>query len=237
MSEQASTPRTGRRFSDALIRLQIRNQNEPRRAGPWLGLFFGLLLFLGMALGLFVGVGAGADDRPFPFPVLLFVALPGAALGGALFAVLMVVMVKRTVRSNPLPAEADPADVRAARKVFRSGEASGDPEVDRIARILAAQALRGRLQSPKAILYLFGALGGLSVLQVVAQYTANDGWTWLAVMYAGLAVLFCVYTAVFYPLAVRQRRRIRAFAAAYDEGAGHPDGEAGSPARGGRGHE
>lgn len=223
MSEQAPAPRTGSRFSDALIRLQIRNQNEPRRAGPWLGMLFGLLLFLGMALGLFFGVGAGAHDRPFPLRSLFLVALPGAVLGGVIFAVLMVLLVRRTVRSNPLPVDADPADVRAARKVFRSGEVSGDPEVDRTARILAAQALEGRFQSPKAILYLFGALGGLSVLQVVAQYTANDGWTWLAAMHAGLAVLFCVYIAVFYPLAVRQRRRIRAFAAAYD--AGPPSGD------------
>ena len=222
MSEQTPTPRTGRRSSDALIRFQLRNQNDPRRAGRRFGLLFGLILFGGMTLGLFFGGSAGADNRSVPLLLVLLVALPGAVLGGVVLAVLMVALGKWTVRSNPLPADADPADVRAARKVVRSGEVSGDPEADRIARILAAQALVGRFQSPTAILLLFGALGGLSVLQVLVQYTANDGWTWPSVMHAGLAVLACVYIAVFYPLAVRQRGRIRAFAEAYD--AGPPSG-------------
>ncbi|WP_017585853.1 hypothetical protein [Nocardiopsis ganjiahuensis] len=205
---QSPTPRTSRRLSDRLIRSQIRAQNDPRRTGRVAGAGFGLLLFLAMGLGFLLAAG----DRPSY--LLLVLAVVGAVLGAAVFAVAVSALAHRSVSGNPLPAHADPSEVRAARRVLRTGELSGRPAVDRIARILAAQALR---HAPHPA--LFGVLGGLWGLYFCAHGLPGlvyGGGGLVNGLQSVLGVLLLV-GAVAVPLTVAaQNRRARAFAGAYD---------------------
>jgi hypothetical protein len=203
------TPRSSRRFSDTLVRATIRAQRDPRRTGRVAGVCFGVLLFLATGFGyLFADV-----DRPSY--LLLFLALVGAVLGAAVFAVAVGAVLSRAVSANPLPADADPAHVRAARRVLRTGEPSGRPEVDRIARVLAAQA---ESQTPRPVFFWgLGGIAGLWGLYFCAQGLrgfASGEWGAMDALHSVLGVLF-LCGAVLAPIGVaRQNRRTRALLAA-----------------------
>jgi hypothetical protein len=203
------TPGTSRRLSDALIRLQIRAQNNPRRAGRVAGVAFALLLFLAMALGSLFAF----DDHPLYLVITL--ALLGAVLGGALLTVMVSALAHRSLGGRLIPAETDPADVRAARRALGSGRLSGTPRVDLIARALAAQALRHRMRPWVAV--LLGALpGGSSLLNAWSLYHSHGGWSGMSVTALVLGMVMLVGTAVDVPVARRSTRRTRAFVEAYD---------------------
>lgn len=172
------------------------------------GAAFGLLLFLAMALGLFLAF----DDQP-PY-LLIVLAFLGAALGAPLFAVTLLAFLNRSVGGRVIPAETDPADVRAARRALRSGELSGRAEVDRIARALASQARR---QEMPLWMYavLFTLVGALNLVNAWSRYGDHGGWHWMAVFGLAAGVLMLVFTAVGLPLEARRRHRTRAFVAAY----------------------
>ncbi len=115
-----------------------------------------------MLLTMVFGFVLGASD--FSVRLLIGLAAVGAVLGLPLFAVLVAALVhlslgRRLVRSSP-------ADGRAARRVLRSGELTGVPEVDRVARDLAALVLRQRLWP--SVLLLCG-LGALNLFSHVAN--------------------------------------------------------------------
>ncbi|GAA1112075.1 hypothetical protein NE857_32405 [Nocardiopsis exhalans] len=208
INTQSSTPGPSHRLADALIRIQIRFQNDPRHAARVAGAAFGLLFLLALVLGFFFSF----DDQP-PY-LLVALAFLGAALGAPLFAVTLLAFLNRSVGGRVIPAETDPADVRAARRALRAGEPSGRPEVDRIARVLASQARRHEMP-----LWMFGALFTLVALSNLvnagAQYGVHGGWHWTAVFGLVAGVLMLVGVAVGLPLEARRRRRTRAFAAAF----------------------
>lgn len=218
INAQSSTPRTSRRLSDALIRLQIRFQNDPRHASRVAGAAFGLLLFLALVLGFVLAF----DDRPLYLLVTL--AFLGAALAAPLFVVTLLAFLNRSVGGRVIPADTDPADVRAARRALRAGELSGRPEVDRIARTLAAQA-RGQQIPPWLFAALFTLVGLLNLSSASTQYGLHGGWHGMAVFGLVAGVLVLVATPVIVLREVRQRRRTRAFVAAYTA-----KGEEGRPA-------
>ncbi|WP_017581427.1 hypothetical protein [Nocardiopsis valliformis] len=172
------------------------------------GAAFGLLLFLAMALGLFLAF----DDQPLY--LLLVLAFLGAALGAPLFVVTLLALLNNSVGGRVIPAETDPADVRAARRALRSGELSGRPEVDRIARALASQA-RGQEMPLWMYAVLFTLVGVMNLVYAWSRYGDHGGWHWMAVLGLAAGVLMLVGTAVGLPIEARQRRRTRAFAAAY----------------------
>ena len=185
MSRSSPTPRGSRPFSDALLRNHIRNQNDPRRAALWAGLLSSVILFLAFTVGyLIVGGGGG------PFYLVLVLALVGSVMLGALVGVTASALMHRTVGPYRLPADTDPVVLRAAVKAMRSGEVSGDPEVDRIARTMAAQELRNKVQSPVGATLFLGFFSALSLFQLVVQYQSNDGWGWLSLFHLGLILCF-----------------------------------------------
>ena len=218
MSRSSPPPRGSRPFSDALLRNHLRNQNNPRRAGIWAGLSSAVVLFLVFtAVYLIVGGGGG------PVFLVLILALVGSVLLGAFVGVTASALMHRTVGMHRLPADTDPAVLRSAVKAMRSGELSGDPEVDRLARTMAAQELRNTLQSPVGVTLFVGFFSALSLFQLVLQYQSNDGWGWLALFHLGLILCF----AVLWPLLIRRRWRIRAFVEAYDaRGSASSEGQA-----------
>lgn len=190
------------------------------------GAAFGLLLFLVLALGFVFSF----DDQPLY--LLIALAFLGAALGMPLFAVTLLAFLNRSVGGRVIPAETDPADVRAARRALRSGELSGRPEVDRIARTLASQARRHEMPLWMfAVLFTF--IGVMNLFSASIRYGVHGGWHWTAVFGLAAGVLMLAGAAVGLPLEARRRRRTRAFVAACDAAYGpssrHRDG--GGPTR------
>lgn len=173
---------------------------------------FALLLFLAVALG-FLFASAAPFSPPLS-PSLFTLALIGLITGLVLFLVAFGAAVQ-PLTGRPLPADADPDDVRVARRVLRTGQLSGRFQVDRIARVIAAQALRREVRPWMAA--LFGTLiGGNSLLNAFTQYQSHDGWHWKVVFLLVAGACCLVGTAVLIPWEGRVIRRIRAFAEAYD---------------------
>lgn len=203
---------TSRPLSDALIRFQIRAQNDPRRYGRRAGLWGGLTFLLAMGAGFLVGVG-DLDRLPLILLLTLFAALAVA------FAVTITFTAVASVRrGHVLPPDTDPADVRAARSVRRSGELSGRPTVDRIARTEAERILENRV-SPGLLVGLFLFVGGINVANAILQSLSGGLWWAPVVMLVG--GLFMMVGATFMgPAHKRDLRRAQAFADAYDSGPG-----------------
>ncbi|MGW8439407.1 hypothetical protein ACWGSK_07030 [Nocardiopsis sp. NPDC055551] len=206
---------TSRALSDALIRFQIRAQNDPRRYGRRAGLWGGVTFLLAMVAGFVVG-GGGFGLVPLILVVALFTAL----------AVGLVVTIAATAaasvrRGRVLPPDTEPADVREARSLQRSGELSGHPDVDRIARIQADRILENRV-SPGLLVGLFLLVGGINVANGILRFLSG-GPSWVpVVMLAG--GLFVMVIAVFMgPAHKRGLRRARAFAKVYDTTYGGTD--------------
>ncbi|GAB3712101.1 hypothetical protein [Nocardiopsis oceani] len=206
-------PRTGSRFSEALIRLR----EDPRMIGRWAGLSVGLFVFLG-TVAAFAFVLDGIER---PFYLLVFLAFLGSVLVGAFSGVTVQTTLYRTLGSHPLPEGASRADVRAAGKVIGSGAPSGDAEVDRIARTLVARSMEGRYQGPALNGLFCGGMVAMLFLQWLFRY-ASEGWTLLTVSVFAAASFFLVVLIVALPLMVRGHKRARAFAAAYDAARGEP---------------
>ena len=201
-----------RPVSDALIRFQIRAQNDPRRYGRRAGLWVGLTFLLAMAAGLLIGAG---DLERLPL-TLVFAAL----------AVVFVITITFTAvasvrRDRVLPLDTEPADVRAARSVRRSGELAGRWEVDRIARIEAERILENG-GSPGLLVGLFLFVGGINVANAILQFLSGGLWWVPVVMLTG--GLFMMVGATFMgPVHKRDLRRARSFADAYDSVYGDTD--------------
>lgn len=170
---------------------------------------FALLLFLAMGFGFLFSF----DDHPL-YLVITLVFL-GAVLGGALFTVAIIALAHRSVGGRLIPAETDPADVRAARRALRTGQLSDRFQVDRITRVLASHALRHEVRPwMSALMGTF--FGGFNLFNAWAQYVSHDGWHWIAVLCLALGVFMLVVMAVLVPWEARSMRRTRAFAEAYD---------------------
>ncbi|QVJ01779.1 hypothetical protein KGD82_01665 [Nocardiopsis eucommiae] len=112
-----------------------------------------------------------------------------------------------------LPAGTRPADLRAARRALRSGELTGLPEADRVARILAAQVLRQRLWLSVLLLCGFGVLNLFNALN---RYTSDGAWSGTSVFFLATGLVFVVIVVVAVPSDLRSRRGARAVAEAYD---------------------
>lgn len=203
-----------RPVSDALIRFQIRAQNDPRRYGRRAGLWVGLTLLLAMAMGFVFGDG-GFGRLPLILVIAVF-----AALAVALFIAIVVTSVASVRRGRVLPPDTEPADVREARSLQRSGEPSGRPDVDRIARIQADRILENAV-SPGTLVALLLCVGGINVVNGIIQFPSDIWWAPFVMLAGGL---FVMGIAVFAgPAHKRELRRARAFAKAYDTTYGRTD--------------
>ncbi|MEU3015800.1 hypothetical protein ABZ635_00195 [Nocardiopsis sp. NPDC007018] len=202
-----TTPPAARspRLLDPLLRFQVRAQNDPGHARRVA--FTGVLslTLLTVLLGLLFGVA----DHPAVWAVL---ALVGVAAGLPLFLMVVTAFVHLMVFRVPLPADTRPADLRAARRVLRSRTLTGVPEVDRVARALAAQVLGQRLW-PSALM-----LAGFSVLNLfnaLNRYASDGGWSGSAVFLV-VSVLMALMVAFAVAHDLLAKRRARDLAMAYD---------------------
>lgn len=200
-----------RPVSDALIRFQIRAQNDPRRYGRRAGFWCALVFFLAVVMGFLLGSGGGGVDR---LPLLVLLAL-GVTLLVGLFLAITFTSVAARRRGRTLPPETEPADVRAARSVRRSGELSGRPEVDLIARTEAGQILENSMP-PATMVLLASLLAGINLFNAVTQYQAQGGWTPLPLFLLSVGSVMLVAAALVGPFTARTLRRMKALISAYD---------------------
>lgn len=205
-----------RPVSDALLRFQVRAQNDPRRYGRLAGLWCAVLFFLAMIAGFLFG--AGGIER---LPLFVVLGLVVALLVGLLLAVTFTAVAFRRP-GRTLPPDTEPADVRAARAVRRSGELSGRPEVDLIARIEAEQVLANSPR-PGTQVMLFSLLAGVNLFNAVVQYQAQGGWTPLPLFILSVGVPMLVIALFIGPLTARTLRRAKALIGAYDTAYGGSD--------------
>ncbi|WP_017581426.1 hypothetical protein [Nocardiopsis valliformis] len=220
MNEHTTYLRSARRHPRALFgQVQIYAQNNPRAYAVRAVLI--LLLLLPPAV-LFVG-------RPEDWPqMLLFlrVAAVPVVVVGAVIILLMPWSVRRMLGGSVLPPDTDPVDLLEAKRQLRRGGLHERQEVNRAARLVAAQA-EAKINSPQAItvVSLFGLLGFAFITTVTYLAVGPGADFWLAV---SLTLLFLVYMLFLRSWVKRYRQRARDFAEAYDarrdeaEQEGHP---------------
>lgn len=210
MSEHVSPPTSGRRHPRVLVgRLQTYAQNDPRgyaiRAFPF-------LLLLSLVVPLLV-IGASGADRSF-FPSLLLTALVPTVIMGVLMIAFMPWFVRRMVGTSTIPPDTDPVDLLEGKRQLRKGGLHERDEINRAARIIAAQA-EAKMNSPKA-LTVIGAIGfvffaGFAVLTYLALGPVFSFW--FHALFAGLMAFYVLFLA---PWLKRYRQRARDFASLYD---------------------
>lgn len=210
MSEHVPPPTSGRRHPRVLIgRIQIYAQNDPRgyaiRAFPFL-----LLLSLGVPL---LVIGASGADRSF-FPSLLLCALVPSVIMGVTMIAFMPWFVRWTVGTSTISPDTDPDDLLAGKRQLRKGCLHERDQINRAARIIAAQA-ETKMNSPKALTGI-GVIGfvfftGFAVLTYLALGPVLGFW--FHALFAGLMAFYVLFLA---PWAKRYRQRARDFAVLYD---------------------
>ncbi|MBR8744556.1 hypothetical protein [Nocardiopsis sp. MG754419] len=212
MREDTPPDPSSRSLPDALIRLRIRAENDPRRYGRRVGVCFALVLFPAGA-GAILVAAPGVARSPLSLSLSLLFLLCTVFVLGALASITFTALFS-VRRGHVTPLGTPPADVRAAGTVVRSGALSDRPEVDRIARVqvdrvLESPAPPGRMRG----LFLFA--GTVNLLYTVL-WIVFDGWGWAPVVLLISAVLMVVSVMLIGPAHRRVLRRARAVADAYD---------------------
>jgi Flp pilus assembly protein TadB len=211
MNEPTTYPRSSRRHPRAVFgRIQIYGQNNPRSYA----IRCVLVAFPAVALIPSLTVGAVAFDDWRPLMVVLAVMAVSVLVVGALLVLFMPWFVRRTLGTSTLPPDTDPVDLLEAKRQLRRGGLHESDDVNRAARVVAAQA-ESKMNSPKTvnIFSSLGALffGALAVLTYLNSGTSFDFWFRTA-----FALLFVAYLCFLGPWMKRYRQRARAFAELYD---------------------
>ncbi len=209
MNEHTTRPRSAHRHPRALFaRMQIFAQNHPRAYAVRVVLI-GFPVLVGPPLLLFVLTG---DGRPY-LPVLLGAAFPLVVVG-ALLILFMPRFLRRSLGTSTLAPDTDPVDLLEAKRQLRGGGLHERDEVNRVARVLAAQA-EAKVNSPEAVnvagliaALLFAVLATLNFMAVGLSFGV---WSQLV-----MALVFLSYPLFLGPWAKRYRQRARDFAGLYD---------------------
>lgn len=133
---------------------------------------------------------------------------------GALLIALLPRLLRHMVGASILPPTTDPVDLVEAKRQLRRGGLHERDEVNRAARIVAAQA-EAKAHSPKTLI-IMGVVGsvffaGLALLAYLAEGAGFSFWLQLS-----LAVFLMIHCLAWVPWAKRYRRRARDFASRYD---------------------
>ncbi|MBE1456057.1 hypothetical protein H4W79_000271 [Nocardiopsis terrae] len=210
MNEQTTHPRSAHRHPRALFgRMQVYAQNNPR---PYAVRALLVLLSLAVLPPLVLSVIL-FDDWSVLMPVLVGAAVPVVVMG-VLMVLLMPWFIRRTLGAWTLPPDTEPGHLLEAKRQLRRGGLHGDEDVNRIARVVAAQA-EIKINSPRTInvLGLVAALlfGSLTALTYRLSGPGLDFW-----FQAGITLVFLSYPLLLGPWAKRYRQRARDFAKLYD---------------------
>ncbi|MBQ1082164.1 hypothetical protein [Nocardiopsis sp. B62] len=211
MNEHTTHPRSARRHPRALFgQMQVYAQNNPRAYAVRV-MSAVLLMALLPPLVLCVIL---LDDWTAFVPVLLGAAAPAVVIG-ALMVWLMPKFLRRTLGTSTLHPDTDPVDLLEAKRQLRRGGLHERDEVNRIARVVAAQA-EAKINSPKTVnvlsavgLVMFGAL-------TIMNYLLS-GMDFDFFFTATFTLLFVAYLLFLGPWTKRYRQRARDFARLYDE--------------------
>lgn len=210
MSEKTKARELGR-FNPlrSFMRVQRYAQNSPRAYGFWVGLAsagVGVALIIGFCLPVIL-----ANGNPLGFWRVHLVALVMLLVVSAVGAWALSRFVRWVTKEGAIPRDADPSRLWAAQRLWRTGKVSGDPETDRLARVIVAQANKGNSSRTLAVLVPLSAapLGVLVVDEMLRGIPVNP-------FLGAILVFVLVVWAIALPLLLRQRRKGREFQEAYD---------------------
>ncbi|MFE1167443.1 hypothetical protein [Nocardiopsis sp. NPDC058789] len=211
MNEPTTHPRSARRHPRALFgRMQVYAQNHPR---AYAVRAVSVALLVGL-LPPFVLCVILLDDWASAVPVLLGAAAP-VVIMGTLMVWLMPAFLRRTLGTSTLRPDTDPVDLLEAKRQLRRGGLHERDEVNRVARVLAAQA-EARINSPRTVnvVSVVGALlfGALATMSYLLDGAGSDFR-----LTATFTLLFLAYLLFLGPWTRRYRQRAREFARLYDE--------------------
>lgn len=206
MNDYTAHPPFRHRHPRALFgRIQIYAQNNPR-AYAVRAVLIGFPLFMLPAI-LLVG-----DWRAL-LPILAGAAVP-LAVTGALLILFTPKFMRKTLGTATLAPDTDPVDLLEAKRQLRRGGLHEREEVNRAARVVAAQA-EARINSPKTVnvigLVAAALTGLLTVLGYLVSGLGSDFW-----FPAVLTLVFLSYPLLLGPWVRRYRQRARDFAELYD---------------------
>lgn len=210
MNEHTTHPRSARRHPRALFgRLQVYAQNNPRAYAVRASL---VILPLALLPPLVLCVIL-LDDWSLMLPMLLSAAVP-ALVVCALMALFMPRIIRRMLGTSTLSPDTDPADLLEAKRQLRRGGLHEREEVNRAARVVAAQA-ESKVNSPKTV-NIMGLIGAaffavLAALTYTAMGANPSFWFQVAVV-----LVFLSYPLFLGPWVKRYRQRARDFAELYD---------------------
>lgn len=189
--------------------MEIYAQNNPRGYGLWVTLFtFGLLLLTLLPVLLVL------TDRPLPVLPLLFAFVVPVLVIGGIMVLAMPMLMRRMLGTAVLPPDTDPVHLLEAKRRLRKGGLHENEDVNRVGRILAAQA-EGKFRSPKTI-YVMGLVGAVLFAGFALSAYLGSGADFDFWFRAVIALFFAVYPFVLAPWVRRYRRRAHEFAEVYD---------------------
>lgn len=198
------SPRSPRRLLDPL-RFQVRALNDPRHALRVAGISFALLFLLTALLGFVFTLDLPAAAR-------ITLALFGGVVVLPLFVVGLTALLNLAPSRVELPADTRPADLRAARRVLRSGTLTGVPAVDRIAAALAAQ-VRGQRMWPMTLGLC--VLAGFNLFLALDRYASLGFWGAASTFFLAVGVFAVVLVTLAVPEEIKSKRRARAVVEAF----------------------
>ncbi|MFD6951897.1 hypothetical protein A6A08_15715 [Nocardiopsis sp. TSRI0078] len=189
----------------------VRAQNNPR---AFTYLTFGFLVLLVWLL--FLGLAVAITESHVDTLVYAGTGLLAAVGLTVLTSELGAWETRRVNGGRPLPADADPVRVATAERLVEEGGLGRDPETNRLARILAEQALRQvDVRYPRAWT-AFLAVTALFVGTMAARNLVTEGLTPGSTLHSVILVL-CLCSAWWHPAeAARKQHRAEAFHEAYD---------------------
>lgn len=210
MNEHTTHPRSARRHPRALFgQVQVYAQNNPRAYAVRVS----LLVFPLAVVPPLVICAILVDGWSSLLPLIAVTAV-AAGVMCVVMALVMPSFVRRSLGASTLPPDTDPVDLLEAKRQLRRGGLHENEEVNRVARVVAAQA-EAKINSPKTInvLSLLGALafGAIAILTYLGSGPTFDFW-----FRTGLTLLFVAYLLFLGPWAKRYRQRARDFAKLYD---------------------
>lgn len=188
------------------IRYQMAAQNHPRKFGVFAGVLSGVLFGPFMALVSVLTQPGGSDPSVWQ---LVWVAVGGGVFFGACMGVFASLMNRSVLQASPLPSDTRPGQIRAARRLLRSGHPGQESQQNELTRVQAQRTLASPWW-PKTFAAVF-VLGGTLNAWVLLAVEPGGRQFWFSLF--GVAV-FAVIGLVGMPLAVRERRRAQEFLAA-----------------------
>lgn len=210
MNEHTAHPRSAYRHPRALFgRVQIYAQNNPR-AYAVRAVLIGFPLFMLPPL-LFCVLLIG--EWRLLLPLLLGLVVPMVVMG-ALMILLMPKLMRKTLGTSTLASDTDPVDLLEAKRQLRRGGLHEREEVNRVARVLAAQA-EAKVNSPKFV-NAMGLLGAAVFAPIAALTYVTSGFGFDFWFRAVFALAFLSYPVLLGPWVKRYRERARDFAGLYD---------------------